>query len=81
LIRGVGGSLGKLDEAGAGFVGGGVINSTSGKYGLGYVELGEIPGVADAGVVGFGNGTGAGAGGYVEGSYSVPKWEEAATSI
>jgi hypothetical protein len=58
-----GGSLGKLSELGAGGVGGGVINSTSGKYGLAYGELGEIPGVADAGVVAFGNGVG----GYAEG--------------
>jgi hypothetical protein len=51
-----GGSGGKLSELGAGGVGGGVINSPSGKHGLGYVELGEIPGVADAGLVGFRNG-------------------------
>jgi len=56
-------TTGTLKEAGAGGVGVGFIHSSSGLSGLGYAELGEIPGVADAGAVG-GNGW---AGGYVEG--------------
>jgi hypothetical protein len=58
-----GGSVGTLKELGAGGVGGGVINSTSGKFGVAYAELAEIPGVAQAGVVAFGDGVGA----YAEG--------------
>jgi hypothetical protein len=61
-------SFGKLSEGGAGFVGGGVINSASGKYGLGYVELGEIPGIADAGAVMFSSGVGGFAEGGVAGA-------------
>jgi hypothetical protein len=56
-------TIGTLKEAGAGGVGGGFIHSSSGLLGLGYVELGEIPGLVDAGAVG-GNGW---AGGYAEG--------------
>jgi hypothetical protein len=59
-----GGSLGTLKEAGVGGVGGGFIHSSSGLSGLGYLELGELPGLADFGFVG-GNGW---AGGYAEGN-------------
>jgi hypothetical protein len=54
---------GTLKEAGAGGLGGGFMHTNNGLLGLGYVELVEIPGVADAGAVG-GKGW---AGGYAEG--------------
>jgi RHS repeat-associated protein len=57
-----GGSFGTLSEGGFLFSGWGLINATNGKHGLTYLELGEIPGAADAGVVSFGNG----GGGYLE---------------
>lgn len=54
---------GTLKEAGAGGIGTGFIHTSKGISGLGYVELGEIPGIADWGTV-AGKGW---AGGYAEG--------------
>jgi len=62
-------SGGSLNEAGALGVGGGSIVGSGGASGLGYAELGEIPGVGNAGVVGFGGTDGGGVGGYGEGEF------------
>jgi hypothetical protein len=60
---------GSLNEFGAFGVGGGSIVGSGGVTGLGFAELGEIPGVGSAGGVAFGGTDGGGIGGYGEGEF------------
>jgi len=62
-------SGGVLSEAGAFGVGAGSIVGSSGVSRLGFVELGEIPGVGSAGALGFAGAGGSGLGGYAEGEF------------